>query len=1567
MAGRQPYSDRAMADEAAFLRPKRSRQALEVTHDSPHGFFLTDECNSVPENQCSSAGEKEMSKSWVPQPSDQGRFPTPARSASCTYSTETSPLPGGGSPAPATIATNSSPSMPQSQALPLLRESLPSANNSEDGCTNNQNPESSKSLHFGNDCSAGVLHAMKDLFPNREDPNAKTDGEMRVVGRSSTIKLLENPRVTYGGWGDKSSSNVVTAFPMYKARALLKLSASCNANHNVPTLTEQPRKRGGSFRRRSPFRVPVFGGSTRRKGTRSQRRFLRPGEDGEQLSRENLAAKSSPRISRPRSMSRSRRQCSPLPGSRQRDVALQVHEMRNVCDVVDNLVKEFEQRPILKPLPPQTPLSKSVSRARSLSSPLYGYKKRHLQLPYDRRSASRLRGHVALAFHSTSESESSSGSGKELEGISRLCSLLESITGHLKPEAQLLHVPEARSPAFREEVGSGGSKDHLRRKTKTPEFPIKPGTSRRRRYVRRPWARKERSQRDDTLLEPSMDGHHQRQLTERMLYVESYSAGTEMDATGTSISDVTYQSSTDAELSSKARGKVAHYTKGPKKEEVQCLTNLVVRDRNSEGDRLSNLELKQLRDNAGNQSEAADAASPSRFSGRSHYRPRENMSDRTQGSTRKLDQPAEISRVESFGSSPQGNEYLQNSRKLIYRKDERRYSTDPEQKSSTESSLRSGDYFEQIALRQSRSTLDDSASKQSDRMQKPHQLDKPHWSSLVEPVAQNLPLGSAGNLPYGKQHSAYKGSGAAKLPNCQASPPVAPSRVNSASCGASFVTALYAAETGPDFDRSTAETPPAQLMAPTMASTTGALALVQPQDTPILPQSRRPQSNRPESLQGPSFVEDESSYAMQSGEMNQSSVVSDLKARSRYKMYGPERRSSSLDHWDQESTPPRTNSTEAIMSRALPQFNLGFMENFRRSGSIVLYITLVAGILAGIIAGFSVHMNSSASLDDTQDVGGADNVAQSPMYSPLFEREFGLAAKPTSCHNPSCSEQVAHLVRSLDASVRPCRNFYGHVCSLRQANGTADDQLVQRSVSKVVAFFKGIGSPDRDFPVAAASRRFWRDCVDLTTLSRVGKAPLQALLKLNGLSEWPYVAGNGGAAALPDIWKTAGQLLRRMALSPLVGVSVTNTDTLQLIRGDLHSGSGEADDVLEAMLMLRRNSSRLREVAADVAALGRQLNGLLDRQPPPASPEDEKDLVPFLENAVKGLGFVDAAVVHIQPASFLGPLLELLHSTEPQTVLNLLGYQLVRHVDLFTPSAVKADLYSGAVSGRESQCAHTVLETALTGDEAEYVRYAALRNQLDFDLVRSMVEQLKHALVAKLPGLRWFDTNALRETQRRLRELKTLYVRLSVVDTRDPDSPLWPVLQVAHMGPRVSRCLLDLLVPPSLHGVHRSQMVNWSSAAHSRLDKLRTCLRPQKTWDNPAGQPKGHSRGELALADLGALGPSKEVFDTYVTLIAARSTDSKATEREDTKTLSWDQAKKALHQLVQAGAFFFFLLLFFILVYAYKVERSAQHIPRWERVNMPLANDQGFLRAFQCRRGDPMRPDVVCRFWESPQ
>lgn len=64
------------------------------------------------------------------------------------------------------------------------------------------------------------------------------------------------------------------------------------------------------------------------------------------------------------------------------------------------------------------------------------------------------------------------------------------------------------------------------------------------------------------------------------------------------------------------------------------------------------------------------------------------------------------------------------------------------------------------------------------------------------------------------------------------------------------------------------------------------------------------------------------------------------------------------------------------------------------------------------------------------------------------------------------------------------------------------------------------------------------------------------------------------------------------------------------------------------------------------------------------------------------------------------------------------------------------------------------LEYALTGDAAEYVRYASLRSHLDFDLVRSTVAQLKRVLVAKLSELRWMDGATRKSAQTRLRELK---------------------------------------------------------------------------------------------------------------------------------------------------------------------------------------------------------------------
>ncbi|KAH6940036.1 hypothetical protein HPB50_024485 [Hyalomma asiaticum] len=59
---------------------------------------------------------------------------------------------------------------------------------------------------------------------------------------------------------------------------------------------------------------------------------------------------------------------------------------------------------------------------------------------------------------------------------------------------------------------------------------------------------------------------------------------------------------------------------------------------------------------------------------------------------------------------------------------------------------------------------------------------------------------------------------------------------------------------------------------------------------------------------------------------------------------------------------------------------------------------------------------------------------------------------------------------------------------------------------------------------------------------------------------------------------------------------------------------------------------------------------------------------------------------------------------------------------------------------------------------------------------------------------------------------KVLFLRLSVVDVREPESPAWPAFQAARLSPRLARCLLHVLL----------QRVRWSAASRSRLDALRS-------------------------------------------------------------------------------------------------------------------------------------------------
>ncbi|KAH9370291.1 hypothetical protein HPB48_007372 [Haemaphysalis longicornis] len=198
---------------------------------------------------------------------------------------------------------------------------------------------------------------------------------------------------------------------------------------------------------------------------------------------------------------------------------------------------------------------------------------------------------------------------------------------------------------------------------------------------------------------------------------------------------------------------------------------------------------------------------------------------------------------------------------------------------------------------------------------------------------------------------------------------------------------------------------------------------------------------------------------------------------------------------------------------------------------------------------------------------------------------------------------------------------------------------------------------------------------------------------------------------------------------------------------------------------------------------------------------------------------------------------------------------------------------------------------------------------------------------------------------------EAVFVRLSVLDVRDPQKPLWPVLQAAQMGPHLARCLLRVLLPTLSE--RRRQDAYWSPAARTGLDALRGCLHEQHARATTVGRPRDIGQDMFAVADNGALGPARAVYDSFVARLVDNAAGVEPTEEADKKPPQWDQV--------------------FYMLYARSLcedpdqkRRSESQIPHWERVNRPLSNDKAFARAFKCQLGEPMHPGTRCPFWRQP-
>ncbi|XP_077532414.1 uncharacterized protein LOC144144778 [Haemaphysalis longicornis] len=196
-----------------------------------------------------------------------------------------------------------------------------------------------------------------------------------------------------------------------------------------------------------------------------------------------------------------------------------------------------------------------------------------------------------------------------------------------------------------------------------------------------------------------------------------------------------------------------------------------------------------------------------------------------------------------------------------------------------------------------------------------------------------------------------------------------------------------------------------------------------------------------------------------------------------------------------------------------------------------------------------------------------------------------------------------------------------------------------------------------------------------------------------------------------------------------------------------------------------------------------------------------------------------------------------------------------------------------------------------------------------------------------------------------------LHLRLSsALEGRDPRNPLWPVLQAARLAPILSRCMLRVLLPPVSPPPRKTQSRGNHVAPSAGFKRYLACLRAQDTRGTSAST--GSGRRMLGAIYSAALEPARRAYDEYVVRLARKTPlEQLMGRRVPRASLEWNQT--------------------FYVAYARSMCKSRHRhglkepqLPPRELVNGPLSNDRGFHKAFHCLRGEPMRPDPTCRFWD---
>ncbi|CAN7996949.1 unnamed protein product [Ixodes pacificus] len=734
-----------------------------------------------------------------------------------------------------------------------------------------------------------------------------------------------------------------------------------------------------------------------------------------------------------------------------------------------------------------------------------------------------------------------------------------------------------------------------------------------------------------------------------------------------------------------------------------------------------------------------------------------------------------------------------------------------------------------------------------------------------------------------------------------------------------------------------------------------------------------------------------------------------------------------LDEWQAEPVPIKSTN---LMLSGDRRFYGNLTKQMPSKREILIYgslaLCLLVGLMVSIIIYFKLKTNAVPAVDTDLD---SENVPHW-MFGPWFKEDV-VSPRESSllCLSLACSPQAQRLKALLDETTDPCEDFYGYVCSKGRNQKSGMIMATKSDVNKqVITLFKEIGPSDTALSIATASRHLWKDCVDVGTTNKLGNSPLEALLNLTGLFGWPY--GVYPLYTVADVWKISGNIQRHLSLSPLLKLDILpEAVTVTPTRGEdcpvVPSNATSA--VFSEMLWFRRNTSWQQKLAAQVGTFALKLRSLwrtLDK----TSEHAMNEVRPFLSAALRDFPrpALKTDEIRQQPSAAtvsLDPLVSLVRSTIPNLVLNYLGFCVVRHVQLFTPTNGQNDLQL-SVASREYQCVQLILNQALTVDAAEYVRYTALKGSVNFDSLRVITTDIRRVLASRISTLKWLDKATRKKALARLKELKVRFFFERYMESNNAvqagtpaalpaqglityqkfrelryrkrlqdwgeDAALYHSSSTAHEHCSHDATQKTLLLKISLVDIRDSGSAFWtlfqtptfgtrltycllrvllvtpqpesgapSSRSLNSLKNVSSCLKRQYT---PSSRAEKSPVFERTLEDTLHLAEN-----------GALSPAKKVFDAYASKLAEQPPSSSLLSSLKLDG-----LTWSRVFYVAYAQAQcpeggSVESHPRLatttfegrlrDRIVIPLSNDPAFHDAFTCRRGSGMNPDTRCPFW----